>query len=256
MRVFQYTFAILALFLVWAGISWALELAREQSILPYPWDTLIAGWEHRGELGAAFGASMQRFLIALVLAFALGTPIGLGVGGNQRLHRWLSPFVYLIYPIPPVALLVFLYLAFGVGEAVKVVVVFVSLFFQLLVAALGAARNIPPSHVLTVRAQGANALQLHRHVVLPAVLPSVLTAARVSVGLGITMLYISETMLGMLGGARSGLGNFIEYYRFRPELSLAGVVGLALLGLIFYALLELLERCLCPWKHVEGVSGA
>jgi len=69
------------------------------------------------------------------------------------------------------------------------------------------------------------------------------------------MLYIVETKLGLVGGPRTGLGRFIEYYTFRAELSLAGVVGLSLLGLMFYALLELLERWLCPWKHVGGPGG-
>ncbi len=80
-------------------------------------------------------------------------------------------------------------------------------------------------------------------------MPQVFTSARVSVGLGITMLYIAETKLGIVGGPWSGLGNFIEIYRMRTDLSLAGVVGLAFLGLMFYVILELLERWLCRWKY-------
>ena len=248
--------AALVVLLLWEGVSLVLLATRGRVILPTPVTTLSAAGKHFGELASAFGASALRFLLSLLIAFALGLPLGLLIGFEGSLYQLLSPLIYLTYPIPPVALLVFLYLAFGVGEAVKVVVIAAALFFQVLVAAQGAARGIPRTYVTAVRSAGANRWQLYRHVVIPATLPEVLTAARVSVGLGITMLYIVETKLGEVGGPRTGLGRLIEYYRFRAELSLAGVVGLSLLGLMFYALLELLERWLCRWKHIGGPGGA
>ena len=254
-RVAQYVAAALAVLLIWEVVSLSLLAMRGRVILPTPVTTIRAGIRDFGELSSAFGASALRFLIALSIAFALGLPIGLAVGFERTLYQTLSPLIYLTYPIPPVALLVFLYLAFGVGEAVKIVVVTCALFFQVVVAAQGAARGIPRSYITAVRSAGASRWQLYRHVVIPATLPEVLTAARVSVGLGITMLYIVETKLGLAGGPRTGLGRFIEYYAFRPELSLAGVVGLSLLGLMFYAFLEFLERWLCRWKHLGGPGG-
>jgi len=239
---------------VWWGASWLLKEVRERDVLPTPGATFAAGVENMDTLARAFGTSALRFLVALAVAFALGLPLGLAVGFERRLDQYLSPLIYLLYPMPPVALLLFLYLAFGLGEVVRLVVVVMALFFQVVVAAQGAAKYIVPSHVTSVRAAGATRWQVYRHVVLPATLPSVLTAARVSVGLGITMLYIAETKLGKLLGPEAGLGRFIEYYTFRADIALAGVVALAILGLLFYVLLEVLERKLCPWKYV-GVKG-
>jgi NitT/TauT family transport system permease protein len=252
----SYVLALAVVVLAWAGVSWLLESVRGREILPTPWITLSAAVENFGTLATAFGASALRFLIALVVAFLVGLPLGLAVGFEPKLDRYLSPLIYLIYPMPPVALLLFLYLAFGLGEVVRLVVVVMALFFQVVVAAQGAGKYIVPSHVTAVRSAGATRWQIYRHVVLPATLPSVLTAARVSVGLGITMLYIAETRLGILLGPGGGLGRFIDFYTFRGEISLAGVVGLALLGLLFYALLELLERFLCRWKFVGARGGA
>lgn len=249
-QVLHYMAAAMAIFLLWALASFVLEQVKGWPMIPYPWSVAAAGIEYLPQWSSAFASSARRFFVSLLWAFVTGLPLGLVVGASDRLHRWFSPLIYLLYPIPPVALLFFLYMAFGVGEAVKVVTVSLTLFFQVLVAAHGAARNISPSHILAVRTAGANALQLHWHVILPAVLPHVFTAARVSVGLGITMLYIAETKLGLLGGPGSGLGVFIETYAMRTDLSLSGVVGLALLGLLFYALLEVLERWLCRWKYV------
>ncbi len=251
-----YLLAIVLVLLVWAATSWLLEATRGREILPTPWVTFAAAAANFGTLASAFGSSALRFLIALAVAFLLGLPLGLAVGFESKLDRYLSPLIYLLYPMPPVALLLFLYLAFGLGEVVRLVVVVMALFFQVVVAAQGAAKYVVPSHVTAVRSAGATRGQIYRHVVLPATLPSVLTAARVSVGLGITMLYIAETKLGLLLGPRAGLGRFIEYYTFRGDISLAGVVGLALLGLLFYAALELLERFFCRWKFVGARGGA
>jgi len=253
--VAAYLLAACVVLAVWWLAAHVLFIIRGYSVLPTPPETVRMGLTRIGELASAFGSSALRFLISLVVAFGLAVPVGLVVGFSRRLHQYVSPLVYLTYPIPPVALLVFLYMAFRTGEAVRVFVVTMALFFQLLVAAMGAARQIPPSYVTSVRSAGASKWGLYRHVVLPATLPSVLTAARVSVGLGITLLYIVENTIGAVGGARSGLGRFIEWYK-HPAISLSGVVGLALMGLVFYTALELLDRWLCRWRHVGGNSGA
>ncbi|MEN3009471.1 MAG: ABC transporter permease subunit [Candidatus Bipolaricaulaceae bacterium] len=253
-QVLAYALAVLAVVAGWSALSYGLFRAKERVILPYPWEVARAAGEVLNTLARAFATSALRFLVALVVSFLLGLPIGLALGFEPRLDRYLSPFVYLLYPMPPVALLLFLYLAFGLGEVVRLVVVVMALFFQVAVAAHGAAKFIPASHILAVRSAGASRWQLYWHVVLPATLPSVLTAARVSVGLGITMLYIAETKLGILLPPHQALGRFIEYYTFRGDIALAGVVALALLGLLFYVVLEILERRLCRWKYA-GVKG-
>lgn len=249
-----YLGAMLVVVGLWAGVSYGLAWGKGRSILPYPWEVAVAAGENLGTLAAAFATSALRFLIALLVSFLLGLPLGLLLGFEPKLDRYISPLIYILYPMPPVALLLFLYLAFGLGEVVRLVVVVIALFFQVVVAAQGAAKFITPSHIVAVRSAGASRWQLYRHVVVPATLPSVLTAARVSVGLGITLLYIAETKLGILLPPGRGLGRFIEYYTYRSDIALSGVVGLALLGLLFYVILEVLERVLCPWKYV-GVRG-
>ncbi|MBC7318307.1 ABC transporter permease subunit [Candidatus Bipolaricaulota bacterium] len=250
-----YFLGIVLIFGAWAMVSFSLEEIKGRPILPYPWQAAVAAGENIWTLLSAFGVSALRFLVALVISFFVGLPVGLAAGFEPKLADFLSPLIYLLYPMPPVALLLFLYLAFGLGEVVRLVVVVMALFFQVVVAAQGAAKFISPTHIVAVRSTGASRWQVYWHVVIPATLPSVLTAARVSVGLGITMLYIAETKLGILLPPNQGLGRFIEYYTFRADIALAGVVALALLGLLFYVVLEVLERQLCRWKYV-GVKGA
>jgi len=248
----RYGLAFVVLLGVWWLASWILLLVHERQVLPTPWITFQVGAQNIRLLAMAFGNSAWRFLLSLCIAFSIGLPLGLVVGFQRRLYEYFSPLVHLTYPIPPVALLMFLYLAFGIGETVKVLVVVVALLFQVLVAAQGAARQIPQSYITSVRSAGANTWQLYRHVVFPATLPSVFTAARVSVGLGITMVYIAENELGLVAGPETGLGRLIDHFVFRPDLAMAGVVGLALLGLTFYSGLDLLDRWMCRWRHLEG----
>ena len=81
---------------------------------------------------------------------------------------------------------------FGIGNPVKVAIVAIALFFQLLVSARGAAKQIDAEHITSVLSAGASRFQVYRHVVIPETLPSILTSLRVSVGLGMAFLYIAE----------------------------------------------------------------
>ena len=99
-----------------------------------------------------------------------------------------------------------------------------------------------------VRSSGGNKLQIYRHVVIPATLPSVLSSARISIGLGIAALYLAE-----LSYTNVGLGYYINnsWKVFAYSNVFAGILAFAALGLGLYAVIEALERALCRWNFLE-----
>ena len=68
--------------------------------------------------------SLWRIAAGLVLAVAIGYPLGLAMGYSRRADRLLSPIVYLTYPVPKIALLPILMLLAGVGELSKILMIF------------------------------------------------------------------------------------------------------------------------------------
>lgn len=99
--------------------------------------------------------------------------------------------------------------------------------------------------VQSVRSLGAGRLELLRYVYLPACLPAILTALRVSTGTAVAVLFLAETF-----ATQSGLAYYITVEAWGrmayPEMY-AGVIAMALLGLVTYVFLDRLERRACEW---------
>ena len=102
-----------------------------------------------------------------------------------------------------------------------------------------AARSIPESAMMAVRSVVASRLQTFTNVVLPATLPALFTALRVTTGTAVAILFIAESMAGS-----TGLGYYImhswsllEYTRM-----FAGIVAMAIMGVIIYEAFYLAER--------------
>lgn len=253
-QTLTYVVSIAILLLAWQMASlitnWTMsdtEIAgAARKILPGPFDALSQLVKNAGELQRHFLSSAWRLLLAMIIALATAVPIGLVVGRESSLDRYVSPMIYIAYPIPQVALILFFFVVFGTGSATMVAMVALALFFQVLVSARGAAKNVDQEHLTTVLSAGATRWQVYWHVVLPASLPGILTSIRVSIGLGIAFLYIAETNAAL----GKGLGAFIKKYMlFQRERAFAGIVAMALLGLILYVVIDLIERLVCRWKY-------
>jgi len=249
-HVARYVVAIAILLLAWWIASEIVEAVKGRAFLPNP----IRAISEMARLGPTlfrnFWTSAWRLVMAMLIAFGLGYPFGLLIGHERKLDQLISPMIYIVYPIPQVAFILILFLIFGLGNAVKVAIVATALFFQILVSARGAAKQIELEHITSVLAAGASRWQVYWHVVLPATLPSILTSLRVSVGLGMAFLYIAETT-GAFDPRRGGLGSFIDSNIYAGAQAFAGIMAMALLGLSLYILIEVLERVVCRWKHVS-----
>jgi NitT/TauT family transport system permease protein len=154
--------------------------------------------------------------------------------------------VFLLYPVPWVVLLPVFLVLLGIGNAPKVALITVIVFFQILVTSRDAAKAVPNASILSVRSLGASRVQVFRHVVVPAALPDIFTALRIASGTAIAVLFLSETVAGT-----SGLGWYImdAWGRIDYGSMFAGILALALLGVIFYETLEAAERRLAPWTR-------
>ena len=134
----------------------------------------------------------------------------------------------------------------GLGDAFKVTVIALVLFFQILVTVRDAVRGIDEEYILAVRSLNARGWAVLRHVVLPATVGEILTALRISVGTAVAVLFFVETF-----GARRGLGYLIEdaWSRVAYQEMYAGILAMSLLGILLYEALEQAEKRVCRWKR-------
>lgn len=193
------------------------------------------------------GISAWRVVASMALGASLAAPLGLAMGRAPRVDAVAAPLIFLTYPVPKVVFLPVLLVLLGIGDAPKIALITIIVFFQILVTARDAARGIPAAAVLSVRSLGATRGQVFRHVVVPASLPDIFTALRISTGTAIAVLFFSETIAGT-----DGLGWYIidAWTRIAYSEMFAGIIAMALLGVVLYELLEVAEARVCRWTRV------
>lgn len=192
-----------------------------------------------GPLGLHFLASGARVLAAIALAVLLAWPAGLLLGQSRAADRVASPLIAVLHPVPKIVFLPVIFVIFGISDFSKIFLIALILFFQILVMVRDQASAIHPELILSVRSLGAGRRALFRFVYLPASLPAVLTALRVSVGVAVAVLFIAEQSL-----TSWGLGYYIvveTYQVLRYVEMYAGIMAMGLLGLVLYYLVRLLE---------------
>jgi NitT/TauT family transport system permease protein len=247
MRWRQILFGLILTLLLWQLAAWALQ----RSILPPPGPVLVAlGQEWiGGDLGRHFLVSTGRVVASILLSLILAVPAGLALGQSRTLNRLFSPLVYIAYPMPKVVLMPIFLLLLGIGDASKIALITVILFFQILVVVRDEALAIRPELLMSLRSLGAGRLALLRFVYIPAVLPAMLTSLRLSVGTAVAVLFLAESF-----ATTDGLGYYImveSWSRVAYVQMYAGVVAMSLLGLALYYLTDWLERRFAPWLFLE-----
>jgi ABC-type nitrate/sulfonate/bicarbonate transport system permease component len=243
-RLVNLTLGISIFVLCW--IALAAYLHRD--IMPYPWQVIpVFVQEIQGDLWHHTVVSAGRVLKAIFFAVIIATPVGMGLGQIRVLNRIFSPLIALVYPIPKIVFLPVILVVLGIDETSKVFLITIILFFQILVVVRDEAASLRPELIQSVRSLGAGRRALFRYVYLPASLPAVLTALRVSVGTAIAVLFIAEQY-----STRSGLGYYIvtlTWQRLRFTKMYAGIMAMSLLGLTLYVVIDVLERIVGRWRY-------
>ncbi|MFH2130873.1 MAG: ABC transporter permease [bacterium] len=236
----------LMILLFWQGLSWLID----SPVMPSPIEVIpIFIRLIYGDLGLHFMASAGRVLASVTLAVLTAVPAGLALGQMPKLNRVFDPLIAIVYPIPKIVFLPVIYILLGITDISKIFLITVIVFFQILVVVRDEAANLHPELILSVRSIGAGRRALFRFVYIPASLPAVLTALRISIGTAVAVLFIAEQSL-----TTWGLGYYIivETYQvlLYPEMY-AGILGMSLLGLILYFLIDTLDRTVNRHLHLE-----
>lgn len=241
-----YLGAVVLLFVGWQ----LLAMLVESPALPGPAPALAEfGRAFVPELLPHLLASAWRATVSLALGTLLAVPLGLWIGRSPRVDAIAAPLIFLTYPVPKVVFLPVLLVLLGIGDLSKIGLIALIVFFQILVTARDAARAIPAGSVLSVESLGASRAQVFRHVVFPAALPDVFTALRIGSGTAIAVLFIAESIAGS-----GGLGFYIvdAWGRIDYTSMFAGILAMALLGVVLYEVLDALESRVCRWKKVAS----
>jgi NitT/TauT family transport system permease protein len=233
----------IAVALLFLGL-WAL--ATKLHIFPesaFPSPQSVAGGFveklHHGELFDDIIASVYRVSAGFGLAALLGIPLGLWLGLRLQARVALLPHVNFFRYLSPLAWIPFAILWFGIGDRPAIFLIFMASFFPLILATAAAVASIPQVYFRVAQDYGFRGKDLLTQVTLPAIMPQVITALRVTVGLAWVVVVAAEMIAG-----RDGLGFMIWDARnsLRSDLLVVGMIVIGLIGVCLDRLLVQLMR--------------
>lgn len=240
-------FALVALcLLLWqyasaAGWVDSVSVPRVTTIFVTWWNDLA-----NGAIPKEIAPSLRRILIGLGLAAVIGVPLGLLMGVNRLAYRVLEPITELIRPIPSAAYIPIAILFLGLGDEMRLFVIFLACVFPILLNSYSGVTGVDRDLIDTGRTLGTPRLSILRKIVFPAALPSVLTGIRISLGIAFIVAVTAEMVAG-----NNGLGYFIidREQSFHVAEVFAGILTLGLLGYVLNVIFLLLERYLLRWRR-------
>lgn len=199
-----------------------------------------------GELARSLALSLTRIGLGLLIGAASGFIIGVLVGISRIAEALLDPLIALTYPIPKIAVLPLLVLWLGIGEASKVAVIAVGVFFPVCVNTITGVRNTDPLLVRAAVSLGATRWQVIRKVVMVSALPTVFAGLRLATGMAL-LLVVSAEMIA----ASAGIGFLVLHAGDLMLVTrlIAGVVVLSILGITSTWLIKTIERLAVPWRE-------
>ena len=216
--------------------------------LPAP-AQILADWRgllDSGDYATHLGASAQRIALGYALGAAAGVLAGLLIGRARLVRKALEPTIVALYTVPKLAILPLLLLILGIGEASKLTLIAVTVFFIVLINTNGALEAVPTSHIEAGRSFGLDRIDMVRHIVLPAASPQIFVGLRIAAGMAVLALVGAEFV-----AAESGLGYLIwnSWNLGIPSYMYIGIVTISVLGVLANALLRLAQRVCLPWDR-------
>lgn len=234
--------ALVALWQVAAHTGWL-----SSRILPEPWQVLTAFWSlaESGELWSHLRTSLWRAAMGFGIGAGLGLLLGLLNGSSRRAETLLDTTLQMIRNIPALALIPLVILWFGIDETAKLFLLAVGVFFPVYLNTFHGIRSADQGLIEMARSYGLSGWALHRDVILPAALPSILVGVRFSLGLVWVLLIVAETI-----SAQSGIGYMTMNARefLQTDVVLVGILLYALLGKLADLAARALERTFLRWN--------
>ena len=238
--------ALLGLVAVWevcARLGWVPVL-----FLPSPLGVLREGWDMiaSGELGGHVASSLKRLILGFAVGAGLGATAGVWVGFFSLAEAVGTPLIAATFPIPKIALLPLLILWLGIGEASKVAVIALGVFFPMAINTYSGVRQADPLLVRAAVSFGARRWAVIRKVILPSALPMIFAGLRLGAGTALLLLVAAEMI-----AVESGIGFLVLHAGniMATTKLMVGIVVLSALGVLSNWGLNRLERLALPWRQ-------
>ena len=194
------------------------------------------------------GVSLFRIIASFTLACLVAVPLGILMGTFRTVEAFFNPFVSAARYLPAPSFIPLLLMWLGAGEEQKLALLFLGVIWFLITLIMDHSKGVPVDLINTAVTLGGRRRQVLFTVVVPAVLPDVVTAMRQMLAVSWTYLVIAEIV-----AADSGIGAMMMRAKRFVHIDeiMAGILTIGVLGLTFDLTLRWLHRKLFPYLEEQ-----
>jgi NitT/TauT family transport system permease protein len=217
-------------------------------ILPPPSDIFATTAAKFPVLARMSFVTAYEFVLGFLLAAAVGLPLGALIVYARPVEMTLYPLLVAFQTIPKAAIAPVLIVWLGTGVTSKILIAFAISFFPIVVDTIIGLRSTQPETIYVVRAMGGTPFQVFWHVRLPNALPAIFGGLKVA-----STLAVIGAIVGEFVSSDSGIGYLllVANGELDTRLVFACVLVLTVLGLVFFFIIDALEKVFVRW-HVSA----
>jgi NitT/TauT family transport system permease protein len=232
------------------GLWWLAVIVMDWPpyVVPTPadvWNELV---DKRDILPEHTWTTLAEALQGYLLAIAIAVPVAILIAYSKFLEATIYPALVGLNAIPKIAIAPILVIWMGFGSGPKITMVVLICFFPIVIATATGLKSTPPEFVELVRSLSASEIQQFFKVRFPAALPYVFVGLKVAITLAVIGAVVGEFV-----GATKGLGYLViaSGETANTSLAFAAIVLLAVISIILFYVIVLLEKLLVPWAEHE-----
>jgi NitT/TauT family transport system permease protein len=213
-------------------------------VLPPPSDVAVSLVRYRDLLAQNALDTLVTTMIGLALALGAGIVIGLAIGASSEVYRGVYPLLVAFNAIPKVALIPLFVLWYGIGAIPAILTAFTLALFPIVVNVATGIATIEPEMEDVMRSLGARRDEILIKVGIPRTMPYLFASLKVAITLAFVGSVISETV-----ASNDGIGFLLmgAAARFEVSLVFAGLVVVAVMAVVAYAICEYIETRMAHW---------
>lgn len=202
-----------------------------------------------GTLWVDIGVSIKRVMLGWVLAAVLALPLGIFCASSAKVRAAMRPIMEFFRYLPVTALVPLTIIYCGIGEGQKYMIIFLGTFFQLVLMIEDTVAGVDKNLLNAGKTLGTNQLGIYYKILLPASMPGIMDAFRMTIGWAWTYLIVAEMI-----SADTGLGYLIlRAQRFvATDEVFAGLILIGVIGLVTDLIMRVLTKVVVPWHERLG----
>ena len=183
--------------------------------------------------------SLERVGVGFGLAAAVGIPLGFMIGRVEFLNRMVSPLISLLRPVSPLAWLPIGLLVFKAANPAAIWTIFICSIWPMVINTAVGVQRVPQDYLNVARVLKLSEWQVMTKILLPAVLPYMLTGVRLSVGTAWLVIVAAEMLTGGVG---IGFWVWDEWNNLNVKHILIAIFVIGIVGLLLEQLLVGIAR--------------